>query len=138
MGAWVDATGTEHGYSYIGNTFAVIDFPLSKGTEALGINKFGVIVGDWTDASSKAHGYILHNGQFTSLDFPGAVSTIAFGVNDAGVVAGYYTDASNNQHGFLYQKSYSTVDVAGAANTLLVRIKQETRLPWSKISPTAS
>ncbi len=48
----------------------------------------------------------------------------AFGINDAGEIAGFYSDAGGNAHGFIYADgAFSTVDVAGAHGTQLIRIK---------------
>jgi probable HAF family extracellular repeat protein len=75
---------------------------------------------------------------FASVDYPGAAqslvfdsdgttavgSTTAFGISDTGEIAGYYTDAAGRTHGFIYAAgAFSTVDVAGARDTQLTRIK---------------
>jgi probable HAF family extracellular repeat protein len=74
------------------------------GTEALGINDQGQIVGQYND-SSGLHGFLYAAGVFTPLDVPfsGTVATIAFGINDRGQIVGYYIDfPASRAHGFLY------------------------------------
>jgi probable HAF family extracellular repeat protein len=63
---------------------------------------------------------------FTPINFPLATGTTAFGINDTGEITGYYTDAAGSTHGFVYAGgAFSTVDVAGARDTQLTRIKNE-------------
>ena len=60
---------------------------------------------------------------FTPINFLLATSTTAFGINDTGEIAGFYSDAAGKEHGFIYAGgAFSTVDVAGARSTQLIRI----------------
>ena len=65
-------------------TFIMIDFPGSLGTDALGINAAGQIVGRYVDASFLLHGFLLDKGTFTTIDPPGSTFTEAVGINTAG------------------------------------------------------
>jgi probable HAF family extracellular repeat protein len=59
-------------------TYATIDEPLATGgTQALGINDFGQIVGGYTGASG-IHGFLYSGGTYVTLDDP-----LATGRNDA-------------------------------------------------------
>ena len=63
---------------------------------------------------------------FTPINFPLATSTTPFGINDTGEIAGFYSDGAGKTHGFIYAGgAFSTVDVAGARQTFLTRIKND-------------
>jgi probable HAF family extracellular repeat protein len=104
-------------------TYTTIDDPLASatsgnGTDALGINAMGQIVGTYHDASSGHHGFLYSGGTYTTLDDPSAGSgfgkgTDAWGINASGQIVGDYTDSSNKEHGFLYNPNggtYTTLD----------------------------
>jgi probable HAF family extracellular repeat protein len=100
-----------------GYNFQTIDDPLGvHGTEAVGINARGQIVGLYTDANNVNHGFLLSGGQYTTLDDPHAGAgasqgTFAEGINDRGQIVGGYIDADNVNHGFLHSGGqYTTLD----------------------------
>ncbi|HUC58822.1 MAG TPA: hypothetical protein VMA95_15580 [Streptosporangiaceae bacterium] len=70
-------------------------------TQAFGINKRGVVVGDYTiDGSS--HGFVWLAGKFHTVNEPqGAGGTVISGINNAGDIVGFYTDSRGNTDGFL-------------------------------------
>ena len=85
----------------------------TKGTEAVGINDAGQIVGVYFDSSGAQHGFLDSGGTYTTLNDPvsGAYDTVATGINDAGQIVGNYTDSSGTPHGFLYSGgTYTTLD----------------------------
>jgi probable HAF family extracellular repeat protein len=73
------------------------------GTQAIGINAHGQIVGTYTDASGTSHGFLLDKGTFTPIDVPDATETMAGGINARGQIVGSYSDASGTRHGFVAQ-----------------------------------
>jgi probable HAF family extracellular repeat protein len=102
--------------------FQTIDDPLAvNGTEAVGINARGQIVGFYTDADNVNHGFLLSGGQYTTLDDPNAGAgasqgSFAEGINDRGQIVGVYIDADNVNHGFLLSGGqYTTLDDPSAA-----------------------
>jgi uncharacterized membrane protein len=70
------------------------------GTDPLGINAAGQIVGRYVGASSVLHSFLLDKGTFTDRP-PGSTFTEAIGINAMGQIVGDYLDASGTQHGFL-------------------------------------
>jgi len=73
--------------------YTEITVPGSTGTQAIGINNVGDVVGSYV-AGGQTHGFLLRSGQYTTISFPGAQSTTASSINDEGDVLGFYTDAS--------------------------------------------
>jgi probable HAF family extracellular repeat protein len=93
--------------------FTTLDDPLgTHGTEALGINDAGQVVGDFIDASNRFSGFLYSNGTYTTLlDPSGAGGTFARGINNAGQTVGVYSDTTHNVHGFFYSGgTFSTLD----------------------------
>lgn len=99
-------------FEYSGGNFSTIDYPgACCGTEALGINNSGVVVGDYND-NVVIHGYTLANGNYSTLDFPGAVVTTPIGINNHGVIVGSYQGADFRFHGFVYNGNFNAFDCA--------------------------
>src|SRR2546422_814459 len=103
-------------------TYTTIDDPLASatsgnGTDALGINAAGQIVGNYGDGSN-VHGFLLTNGLYATLDDPsGPHGTYASGINGNGQIVGYYYDGTFGVHGFLYSNgTYTTLDDPLGAN----------------------
>jgi len=71
------------------------------GTEVLGINDAGEIVGNYNDATGW-HGFVYSGGAYTTLDDPSSTSagTFARSINNNGQIVGEY-GAGNVPHGFL-------------------------------------
>ena len=88
-------------------TFTTIDVPGAthgpgtNGTNALGINDAGQIVGLF-DATGR-HGFLKDGAIFTTIDVPGAIATDAQGINDAGQIVGGFATADDGfvAHGFV-------------------------------------
>jgi len=49
----------DHGFLKLGDHYRQLDFPGSAGTDAFGINLWGLIVGGWNDADGASHGFAL-------------------------------------------------------------------------------
>ena len=70
-------------------------------TQAFGINKAGVVVGDYTIGNS-SFGFIWQGGTFRALNDPAGVGgTVINGINNADDIVGFYTDGHGNTDGFL-------------------------------------
>jgi hypothetical protein len=85
--------GTSHGFTLQNGIFTNIDYPGATGTQPLGINNNGDIVGLLTDAQDNHnHGFLLVGGVFTVFDvpFPGSISTIPGGLNNNHQIVGSY------------------------------------------------
>ena len=77
----------------------VLDYPGSTGTQALGLNNKGLVVGVWTDTSGNSHGFVytVAATSFQSVDDPNGIgTTIVNGINDNGVLVGFYGSAPLN------------------------------------------
>ncbi len=72
--------------------------------DVLGINNFGIVVGQAFDAAGTGHGFFQLAGLSRLFDFPGAWSTNLEGINDLGTAVGYRSDASGLIHGFLLRR----------------------------------
>jgi len=90
--------------------YVSFSFPGSAGTEARGINNFGVIVGfyklgradcDFGFTGCSIHGFKVQNSHFTTIDIPGSDHTKILGINDGGDVVGAYSTSDGHIHGFL-------------------------------------
>lgn len=107
-------------------TYTQIDEPdAALGTEVLGINTAGDLVGCYGDANNRPHGFLLSGGLYTSIDVAGVdTETCAFGINDLGQIVGYSFDHIAFQvAGFLYDvqnKTFTTITRSG--NTFLSAI----------------
>jgi hypothetical protein len=91
--------GNTHGFLLSGGVYTTLDFPLAKGTEAIGINDSGVISGTYTDTANVNHGFTYSNGSWGSIDVAGAASTTIFHIQNSGAVEGWYTDDKGEDHG---------------------------------------
>jgi probable HAF family extracellular repeat protein len=111
VGWYWDAAGT-HGFLFDQGSYTTLDVPGAiNGTNALGINASGQIVGSYD-----GHGFLLDQGSYTTLDLPGSTFTEAHGINDSGQIVGSYHEGSGDgiTHGFsLDHDSYTTLDVPG-------------------------
>jgi probable HAF family extracellular repeat protein len=95
-------------------SYSTLNEPLSTyGTNALGINDSGQIVGYYVDSNPFYHGFLYSGGTYTTLDDPSARNTggtFAEGINASGQTVGYYGGSVGN-HGFLYSGgTYTTLD----------------------------
>jgi probable HAF family extracellular repeat protein len=89
----VDASQVNHGWLKVFGHFTVLDYPGSTGTQALGLNNKGLVVGSWTDTSGNTHGFVytVSTDTFVPVDDPdGLGTTIVNGINDKGVLVGFF------------------------------------------------
>ena len=80
-------------------TYTTLNDPLgTKGTDALGINNKGQIVGVYYDSSDIPHGFLYSHGHYKTLNDPlGTEGTEAFGINNKGQIVGDYFDANGRR-----------------------------------------
>jgi uncharacterized membrane protein len=125
---------TAHGFVLSGGTFESIDFPgacsgIFCGTEAVGINSQGQIVGQYYSCGVPngygcRHSFLWDDGVFTVLpDAPASMAgtTAASAINTTGQIVGYYVDPCFcTIHGFSFSDGvYTTIDRPGFSATAL-------------------
>jgi uncharacterized membrane protein len=128
VGGYELADGTRHGFLLSAGVFSTVDDPsATSGSEALGINLSGQIVGAYNLNSLEgkhvfegAHGFLYSAGAFADIDFPAAsvTNTTATRINDSGAIVGVYRINSGPGNGFLdIAGVYSTVNFPGKVGT---------------------
>jgi probable HAF family extracellular repeat protein len=118
VGAYLDASGNEHGFVLSRGTFTSIDVPGAVLTDPNGINSEGQIVGVYVSADQVTHGFLLSNGVFSTIDFPGGIFTAPQGINPSGEVVGTYADSSGVEHGYSMRGGvFTSIDFPGAVFT---------------------
>ncbi|TMK19695.1 MAG: hypothetical protein E6G75_05815, partial [Alphaproteobacteria bacterium] len=99
-------------------TFTSLNDPLAiQGTQAVGINAAGDIVGFYATATS-INGFLLSGGAYTTIVDPLDTKhlTQPLGINTAGQIVGRY-DTASGDHGFLLSGgTYTTIDDPSATN----------------------
>jgi uncharacterized membrane protein len=119
VGQFIDAKGIAHGFIYEEESFCQLDYPDSTGTNLLGINNLGQVVGMFTTPTG-TFGLFYDRGTFSPpLSYPGAGNlTIANGLNDRGEIVGVFQDATPGEHSFLYKAGrFQAVGYPGAKET---------------------
>ena len=123
VGGFDDTNGSRiHGFLYDGTTFVTLDDPAAVyGTNAIGINDAGVIVGTY-DVGEIPHGFEYVNGNYSNFDCPNSAGTNATGINSSGQVVGFCW-YNSTYHGFLLSNNgYTAIDFPQAALTYLYGI----------------
>jgi probable HAF family extracellular repeat protein len=91
------------GFLYSNGTITYLGLPRYQGSEALGINNSGQIVGEVTDVSGFGSAFLYSNGTMTDLGtLPGFYSSDAVCINDLGQIVGMAYTPSELGHAFLY------------------------------------
>jgi probable HAF family extracellular repeat protein len=96
-----------------------LDYPGATGTNILGINNLGQMVGMFTTLTATS-GFLYDRGTFSPpLTYPGAGNfTVPNGINDRGEIVGVYQDAVPGEHSFLYKAGkYVALAYPGAKET---------------------
>ena len=111
VGYYVNSNGIYVGFTDVNGVFTNVYVPGSSGspnfpggTELLGVNNSGTILGEYQSGFLSATTYFTYrNGTFTALMAPPNGRGIdAFGINNSGAIVGYYGDLNNgNQYGFI-------------------------------------
>jgi len=89
------------GYSYAAGKFTAINFPKGTGTQAMGINDKGDIVGLYFDTAGAQHGFSKIGKKYTSIDVKNETSAAAWGINNAGQITVYAVNSIGNYDSFL-------------------------------------
>ena len=93
VGGYGTSDGGGHGFVLQNGTYIQVDYPGAKGTELLGINDSGDIVGSYTDVDDDhSHAFLLSGGVFTPFDvpFPGSISTVLQSINNNHQIVGSF------------------------------------------------
>ncbi|HET6180577.1 MAG TPA: hypothetical protein VFE61_26905 [Candidatus Sulfotelmatobacter sp.] len=88
-----------HGWVLVQGSLTQLDYPDSTGTQALGLNNNGIVVGFYTDAAGNTHGFTYNRTTkaWQSIDDPDGVgTTIVNGINDNGRLVGFFGTAPIN------------------------------------------
>jgi probable HAF family extracellular repeat protein len=116
VGQFTDAGGGVHGFVYEEESFCQLDYPGGTGTNILGINNLGQMVGMFSSLTATS-GFFYDRGVFSApLTYPGAGNlTVPNGINDRGEMVGVYQDAGPGQHSFRYSAGrYAALAYPGA------------------------
>jgi hypothetical protein len=114
-------TGLFEGFVYSGGKFTAINFPKSNGTQAMGINDKGDVVGLYLDSANAQHGFVKKGTKYTSIDVSGGSLTEAWGINDSGQITVFAVSSAGGYESFLYNgKTFKPVSDpnAGATGTI--------------------
>jgi hypothetical protein len=114
-GFYTDAAGVTHGFLDDHGRFLTVDAPGASQTELLGLNDFGIAVGEDV-VGGVTHGLIYNSftGKFIQVDDPNAAGFTLFnGINDKGDIVGFYTDAAGNTDGVLVTPAHHSLGLFG-------------------------
>lgn len=114
-------TGQDIAFVYSGGKFTAINFPKSIGTQAMGINDKGDVVGLYFDSNGVQHGFLKKGAKYTSIDATGDTSTEAWGINNSGQIVVFAINSAGGYDSFLYNgKTFKKVSDpnAGATGTI--------------------
>jgi hypothetical protein len=121
-------TGLYEGFVYASGKFTPINFPKSSGTQALGVNDTGDVVGLYLDSSGVQHGFVKKGSKYTSIDVTGDSSTEAWGINKAGQIAVFAIGSAGEYDSFIYDgKKFKKVSDpnAGASGTIIRSVNNQ-------------
>jgi hypothetical protein len=101
---WCTSTKTAlyTGFVYAGGKFTAVNFPKSNGTQAIGINDSGEVVGLYLDSSSVQHGFLKKGSKYTSIDVSGDTMTEAWGINNSGQITVFALSPTGTYQSFIY------------------------------------
>jgi len=125
-GEWTDPAGITHGFTVSNGVFSSFDAPAADnsrsggvaGTQGLGLNSAGTIVGDYV-AQGVSHGYVRDaGGHFTTLDLPGHLETVPVGINDGGTLAIQVDDGGFVNYGSFLRAPDGSLTVIAFPGTL--------------------
>ncbi len=89
-----------HGFLIDGASFTIIDYPGSLGTNALGINDSGSIVGEF-GSTGPSSGFLRTGSTFFQIQPPDVGTSQANGINNARQIVGFFNDSTGIIHGYL-------------------------------------
>jgi hypothetical protein len=115
-------TGLFSGFVYAGGKFTAINFPKSNGTQAIGINDKGDVVGVYLDSASTQHGFVKKGAKYTTVDVSGGTDTYAWDINNSGQIAVFAISSAGGYESFIYNgKTFKSITDpnAGASGTIV-------------------
>ena len=95
-------TGRYEGFVYAGGKFSGVNVPNANGTQAMGINDKGDVVGLYLDSGSVQHGFVKKGTKYKSIDVAGATNTEAWGINNSGQITVFAVASTGGYESFLY------------------------------------
>lgn len=111
-------TGLYEGFVYASGTFTPINFPNSNGTQAMGINDQGDVVGLYLDSDSIQHGFLKVGTKYTSIDVKGDTAAEAWGINNSGQITVFAVNSAGGYESFLYNgKTFKKISDPKAGST---------------------
>jgi len=111
-------TNLFEGFVYSGGKFTAINFPKSNGTQAIGINDAGDVVGDYLDSASVQHAFVKKGAKYTSIDVTGDTTPYAWDINNSGQILMFALDSSGDYQSFVYNgKTFKKIADPNAAAT---------------------
>ena len=106
------------GFVYSGGKFTAINFPKSKGTQAIGINDAGDVVGAYLDSASVQHGFVKKGTKYTTIDVKGDTLTYAWDINNSGQMVVFALSSVGTYQSFVYNgKTFKQIADPKASST---------------------
>jgi hypothetical protein len=94
-------TGLFQGFVYSAGKFTAVNFPKSNGTQAIGINDNGDVVGLYLDSTNTQHGFVKKGNKYTKIDVKGDTTTEVWGINNSGQMT-VFASGSDGFDSFIY------------------------------------
>jgi hypothetical protein len=111
-------TGLYTGFVYSKGKFTTVNFPKSNGTQAIGINDKGNVVGLYLDSASTQHSFVKVGSKYTSFDVTGDTTTTAWAINNSGQIAVFAINTAGGYDSFLYNgKTFKKISDPKAGST---------------------
>jgi hypothetical protein len=111
-------TGLYEGFVSAGGKFTGVDFSRANGTQAIGINDKGAVVGLYLDSANVQHGFLKVGTKYTSIDVKGDTSTEAWGINNSGPITVFALSPTSTYESFLYNgKTFKKISDPNAGTT---------------------
>jgi len=126
---YIDGSGVWHSFLLDGDTSTTISHPDASttegfddsGTNAIGINDRGQIVGRYCDSNGTVHGFLLDGDTFTTIDVPDATWCSCLAINARGQIVGDYCGSSepSRHRAYLFDGStFILIDAPDAVTTV--------------------
>ena len=121
---WCTSTKTAlyTGFVYAGGKFTAVNFPKSNGTQAIGINDKGDVVGLYLDSGNVQHGFVKRGSKYTTIDVTGDTTSEAWGINNSGQIAVFAIGSAGGYQSFIYNgKTFKKISDpnAGTSGTII-------------------
>jgi hypothetical protein len=111
-------TGLYTGFVYSAGKFIAINFPKSTGTQAIGINDAGDVVGDYLDSAGVQHGFVKKGNKYTSIDVKGETTPYAWAINNSGQMVVFAINSAGGYDSFVYNgKTFKKIADPNASTT---------------------